>query len=328
MKRILIVGGSGFIGARLAGRLLELGYDVRIFDRSPSALHAQRTTRGDVRDAAAVRAAAVGMDCIVNLAAERRHDIRPASLHFDINVGGAENVVAAAIAANVPRLIFLSTAAVYGTQRPLAEESALLRPESPYGQSKTLAEAAYARWADRGERRSLLTLRSVVVFGESHRGNIHMLAEQIRHRRFLLLGSGRNRKSIAYVGNLVEFIAQNIESCERKLVLNYADGPDFSMAELVQRLADLCGVKVPSWRLPFAAALAAGYAFDMLGWLTRRRFPISALRVRAFCAETRLSVARLQASGFVAPYSLDEGLARMVAALPRAPRAEEERSRS
>jgi nucleoside-diphosphate-sugar epimerase len=326
MKRVLIIGGSGFIGARLARRLLELCYDVRILDRSPSSLHAGLTTRGDVRDAAAVRAAAVGMDCIINLAAERRHELQPVSLHFDISVSGAENVVAAAIAANVPRVVYLSSAAVYGTQQPLAEESTPLRPESPYGQSKAQAEAVYSRWVDSGEGRSLLMLRSVVVFGEGHHGNIHLLAEQIRRRRFLMVGPGHNRKSIAYVGNLVEFIAQHIGGVERKTVLNYADSPDFSTTELVQRLAHLCGADVPRWRLPFPAALAAGYAFDLFARLTRRASPISALRVRAFCAETRLSIAHLKASGFIPPYSLDEGLARMVAAMPDDPRTQENRS--
>lgn len=312
MKRVLIIGGSGFIGARLACRFLELGYDVSIFDRSPSAPHADRATRGDVRDAAAVCAAAAGIDCIVNLAAERRHDVRPASLHLDINVGGAENVVKAAIASNVQRLIFLSSVAVYGTHQTLPDESAPRCPETPYARSKALAEDVYARWAADDQRRSLLTLRSVVVFGEDQRGNVYTLAEQIRRRRFLMVGSGQNRKSIAYVGNLVEFIAQQIDGSANHTLINYADGPDLSTKELVARLAILLDVPVSSWRVPFAVALALGEAFDFLAWMTHRTFPISAVRVRAFCAETRVAVGRLQASGFVPPWNLDSALALMV----------------
>lgn len=322
MKRVLIVGGSGFIGARLTSRLLELGYDVSIFDRSPSALHSDRATRGDVRDADAVCTAAAGVDCIVNLAAERRDNVRPASLHFDINVGGAENVTQAATIANVQRLIFLSSAAVYGTNQPLADESAPLRPENPYGRSKALAEEVYARWADGHAQRSLLTLRSVVVFGEGKRGNIYFLAEQIRRRRFLMVGSGQNRKSIAYIGNLVEFIAQHIDGAAGNTLLNYADGPDLCTGELVARLADLLDVPVLPWRLPFIAALALGHAFDILAWLTRRSFPISAVRVRAFCAETRVSIRTLQASGFTPPLNLDRGLALMVVELLREQRGD------
>jgi GlcNAc-P-P-Und epimerase len=326
MKRVLIIGGSGFIGARLTSRLLELGYDVSIFDRSPSALHASRATRGDVRDASAVCNAAVGVDCIVNLAAERRHDVQPASLHFDINVGGAENVTKAAVAANVQRLIFLSSVAVYGTHQPLADESTPLRPENPYGRSKALAEEVYVQWAAAHKQRSLLTVRSVVVFGEGQRGNIYVLANQIRRKQFLMVGSGQNRKSIAYVGNVVEFIAQHIDGADGQTLVNYADGPDLRTIELVARLAVLLAVPVPSWRVPFAIAVLLGNAFDVLARLTRRSFPISAVRVRAFCAETRISTRTLQSSGFTPPQNLDNALALMVENMLHRQHADDEKA--
>lgn len=317
MTRVLVVGGSGFIGARLCSRLIELGHDVALFDKAPSALHGARLVRGDVRDGAALHEAVAGFDCIVALAAEHRDDVRPASLYHDVNVGGATNLVRAAAAAHVRRIVFASSAAVYGLDQTLPDESAPLRPVGEYGRSKVLAERIHADWADAAAHRSLLVLRPVVVFGEGNRGNVHTLAEQLRRGRFAMVGAGHNRKAIAYVGNLVEFIVRHIDGAPGRVVLNYADGPDHRSGELVARLCALLDRPRPSLRLPYAAALAAGHAFDALAWLLRRPLPFSAARVRKFCARTQVSIAALEATGFVRPFSLDEGLARTVAELRR-----------
>jgi nucleoside-diphosphate-sugar epimerase len=313
MTRVLVVGGSGFIGTRLSTRLLELGHDVTIFDKAPSALHASRLMVGDVRDEGALRAAADGVDCIVGLAAEHRDDVRPASLYQDVNVGGAANLVGAAAHADVRRIVFVSSVAVYGLAQPHATEAAPLRPANEYGRSKAAAERVHQRWAEAAADRSLLVLRPVVVFGEGNRGNVQLLAEQIRRGRFAMVGSGRNRKGMAYVGNLVEFIARHLHGAPGWRVLNYADGPDFSSGELVARLCALLGRAPPAWRLPYLPALAGGYAFDGLSALLRRPLPVSSARVRKFCATTTVSTAALEATGFVRPYTLDDGLARMLA---------------
>lgn len=313
MTRVLVVGGSGFIGARLCSRLLELGHDVALFDKAPSALHASRLTLGDVRDAEALRGAFSNVDCVIGLAAEHRDDVRPASLYDDVNVGGAANLVTAAANAGVNRIIFVSSVAVYGLGQPHADEAAPLRPDNAYGRSKALAEHVHARWADSAPQRSLLTLRPAVVFGEGNRGNVHQLAEQIRRGRFAMVGAGSNRKAMAYVGNLVEFIVQHLEGAPGKTVLNYADGPDYSTAELVARLGALFDRPPPTWRLPYLPALVAGHVLDVLAFLLRRPLPISAARVRKFCAQTQVSTAALEATGFVPPCSLDEALARMAA---------------
>lgn len=313
MTRVLVVGGSGFIGTRLTSRLIQLGHDVTIFDKAASALHASRVILGDVRDAAALRDAVDGFDSIVGLAAEHRDDVRPTSLYDEVNVGGAQNLVDAAAGAGVRRIVFVSSVAVYGLAQPHADESAPLRPDTPYGRSKALAEHVHARWADSAPGRSLLTLRPVVVFGEGNRGNVHRLAEQIRRGRFAMVGAGSNRKSMAYVGNLVEFIAQHLDGAPGSIVLNYADAPDYSTAELVTRLAALFGRTPPAWHLPYGPALAAAHAMDALAFLLRRPLPISAARVRKFCAPTQVSIAALEATGFARPCSLDEALARMAA---------------
>jgi GlcNAc-P-P-Und epimerase len=315
MKRVLIVGGSGFIGTHLTTRLLALGHHVAIFDKAPSATHPQLVTIGDVREARALAAAAAGRDCIVNLAAEHRDDVRPVSRYFEVNVGGARNLVAAAVESKVPRLIFLSTVAVYGLDQPCADESAPIKPFNAYAHSKAESEKVYSSWAAAAPGRSLLVLRPAVVFGEGNRGNVYTLIEQLRRHRLLMIGAGRNFKSMAYVGNIVEFISQRVEATPGCELFNYSDPPDMTMRDFVASICALLQQPAPTRSIPYWLGLAAGYAGDALALLLRRPFAVSSVRVRKFCATTQVSSARLDASGFARPFSLNQGLARMIAAM-------------
>jgi GlcNAc-P-P-Und epimerase len=314
---IVVLGGSGFIGSRLVGELAGAGHSVRIFDKRPSAAHPERVTLGDVRDSAALLSALAGCDCVVNLAAEHADDVQPSSLYEDVNVGGARNVVAAAQFHGIERVIFVSSVAVYGLDQPLADESSPLQPCNEYGRSKVAAESVYTAWAGAAPtRRGLFVLRPCVVFGEGNRGNVHNLIDHIRRRRFVMIGNGNNRKSIAYVGNLVDFLCTMIAVPAGVQVCNYADKPDFSTRELVDEIrALLPGTGRTRLRLPYTLALFLGYAFDGLARLRGRPLAISSARVRKFCADTRIAADAVHASGFQPRVSLKQALALTVASL-------------
>jgi GlcNAc-P-P-Und epimerase len=312
MKRVVIVGGSGFIGTHLASRLQELGHRVAILDKAPSRTHPDLVTIGDVRNAKEVALALAGADCVVNLAAEHRDDVHPESLYFDVNVDGAKNIVNAALEGNVQRIIFISTVALYGLNQPNADESAAIMPFNSYARSKALAEQIYTQWADETPTRSLLTLRSVVVFGEGNRGNVYNLIEQIRRGRLLMIGSGRNLKSMAYVGNVVEFICRHLDGPPGRQLFNYADPPDKTMAEIVALICSSLNKRVPNWQVPYWLGLAVGYACDAFATLIRRPLAISSVRVRKFCANTQVSSTSLEQTGFVRRFTIEEGLARMI----------------
>lgn len=314
--QIILLGGSGFIGTRLAGALLGAGHTVRIFDKAPSTAFPALAALGDVRDAQAVTQALQGCDCAIDLAAEHRDDVRPASLYFDVNVGGARNIVRAAGIHGVPRIVFLSSVSVYGLEQPLADEHSLLRPGSNYGRSKAEAEAVYADWAAAApERHALLLVRPTVVFGEGNRGNVFNLIEQLRRGRFAMVGDGANRKSMAYVGNLVDFLLTQLEAPPGTFVCNYADKPDPTMRDLVATIATLLPGHGPVPRIPRALALAGGAAFDLLAQLRGRPLPISRARIRKFCADTTVATPALERAGFRPRVALEDALRRTVASV-------------
>ncbi len=312
--KVLVNGGSGFIGSRLIDVLLERGHSVTNFDtvapRSDTVAH----ITGDVRDVAALTAAARGHDAIINLAAAHRDDVEPQSLYTEINIGGAHAVVESAIANGIDRVIFTSSVAVYGLDKVNPTEDFEPDPFNEYGRTKLAAEKVFSDWAEADATRSLAIIRPSVVFGEGNRGNVHTLANQIASGRFIQVGKGTNRKSMSYVGNVVEFLAESLDTPTGVRITNFADKPDLTTTELVTLLQHTLGKRGSTLRLPLPLGIAGGRVLDVVAKLTGRTFPISAVRMQKFAAETTVGTDRLAATGFVPRYSLEESLVRTLAA--------------
>ena len=111
---ILVTGGSGFIGTNLVTDLLKEGHNVTIYDKQKSETYPDLCIVADIRDKEKLTRSMHGVDAVYHLAAEHRDDVQPTSLYYEVNVGGAENMVYALKKNNVNRLIFTSTVAVYG----------------------------------------------------------------------------------------------------------------------------------------------------------------------------------------------------------------------
>lgn len=93
---MLITGGSGFIGGRLVGLLYEGGHDVVYYNKAARHESGCATIIADMRDAQRLAESVRGCEAIIQLAAEYRDEVTPVSLYDQVNVGGAENLVAAA----------------------------------------------------------------------------------------------------------------------------------------------------------------------------------------------------------------------------------------
>jgi len=148
--RILVTGGAGYIGSVIVSRLTARGHDVVVYDdlsRGHRAAVAGGVplVDGDVRDADAVRDALLegGCEAVVHMAAlaEVAESVAEPARYRSVNVDGTAAVLAAARAADVDRLVFSSTAAVYGApQRTPIDEDDALAPTNPYGKTKLAAE--------------------------------------------------------------------------------------------------------------------------------------------------------------------------------------------
>lgn len=310
MTNITLIGGSGFVGTRLI-ELLKDEYQIRNIDKRESHFHNDITVTGDVRDQTSVSRHLAGADLVVLLAAEHRDDVSPVSLYYDVNVGGMRNVLEAMETNGVKRIVFTSSVAVYGLNKKSPDEDHPADPFNHYGKSKWQAEQVLRQWYETHPDWNINILRPTVIFGERNRGNVYNLLKQISGGKFLMVGKGKNKKSMAYVGNIVSFIRFLIEQKPTGYnVYNYVDKPDFDMNELVSHVGNVLGKPIPSTHLPYWLGMCGGYGFDLLARLTGKKLSVSSVRVKKFCATTRFDAAKAHASGFKAPYTLEEGLER------------------
>lgn len=307
---VSVIGGSGFVGTNLCALLAEHQVPFEIIDLKESRRFPERYKTGDVRDLYSLRNSLRG-DVVVNLAAVHRDDIRDCSEYARTNVLGAENVARVCTEKGIHKIVFTSTVAVYGFAKHGTGEDGAINPFNEYGQTKFEAEEKLRKWHRDDWHNTLLIVRPTVIFGEGNRGNVYNLFNQIASGRFVMIGNGKNKKSMAYIGNVTEFLKFCIFSDQHYGVYNYIDTPDIDMNTLVSQVRQiLVGKPGVGFKLPYGLGLLLGHVADGVARLTGRSLPISSIRVRKFCSSTHFTSKKEQLDGFAPRYSLFEGVKR------------------
>ena len=308
-NEVAIVGGAGFVGSRLTtrfrkGNIFSNKYDIDLSNHSDKSIYL------DVEDLNSLDQLA-GVSTIINLAAVHRDDVRPLSRYDDVNVQGAKNVCETACKHGVNQIIFTSSVAIYGFAPADTDESGEPNYFNDYGRTKYLAEQIYKEWqAEDPDNRTLVIVRPTVIFGEGNRGNVYNLLKQIAAGRFVMVGDGTNKKSMAHVENVVAFIEYSLSFEPGLHIYNYIDKPDIDMNTLISGARKtLFGKTNVGLRLPGFVGIALGYVADLAAMIIRKPLPVSSIRVKKFMGTTQFA-SSVSDTGFIPPVCLEEGLAR------------------
>ena len=308
--KITLIGASGFVGTRLMDCLKE-DHQLRNIDLQSSHFFPELTVKGDVRNISSISNLLPDTDMVILLAAQHRDDVTPTSLYYDTNVEGMRNVLKAMDENGVNRMVFFSSVAIYGMNKANPNENTPADPFNHYGKSKWQAEQVLQEWYREHKDWNIDIIRPTVIFGERNRGNVYNLLHQLSTGRFMRVGKGKNVKSMAYVGNVVAFVKYMIENItEGYNVFNYIDKPDLNMNQLTELVCTKLGKKIPSISLPYWIGMAGGYFFDIISFISRKKLEISSVRVKKFCSTTQFDSTKAMNTGFIPPYSLEDGLTR------------------
>lgn len=127
-----------------------------------------------------------------------------------------------------------------------------------------------------------------------------------------MIGDGNNRKSMAYVENVAAFIEYSMSFKPGVHIYNYIDKPDFTMNTLVGNVNSMLGRSSKiGFRLPFSVGYSIGKCFDLVSAVTGKRFAVSSIRVKKFCANSVFNTA-VESTVFVPPVPLEEALKKTV----------------
>ncbi|HEX6914671.1 MAG TPA: NAD-dependent epimerase/dehydratase family protein [Chitinophagaceae bacterium] len=308
--KVTVIGGSGFIGYYLIKDFKQSGFQVNNIDKAPSADYPELTSIADIRNPEQIEEHLQPSDWLILLAAEHADNVTPTSLYYDVNVNGARNVIDVAERKGIKKILFTSTVAVYGLNKKNPTEHSPTDPFNHYGKSKHLAEEILVKWYnEKPQERSLVIIRPTVVFGPGNIGNVYNLLHQIAINKFLMIGRGNNKKSMSYVENVAAFISYCIKNDLKGYHLfNYADKPDLTTRELVTQAEAALGKKILPLRVPYTVGLLGGMCFDALSKVTGKKYSISSVRIRKFCATTQFSSVHIEETGFTPKFTLNEGL--------------------
>lgn len=305
----LIIGGAGFIGHRLARRLVEGGEKVTVADL----VYPDRGAPGvdyriaDARELTAGALPAGPETTIYHFAALHRTPGHEKAEYFNTNLVSARRVADFAAAAGVRRFVFTSSIAVYGPGEEEKDETARPTPVTSYGWSKLLAEQELMRWATADPARRLIIARPAVVFGPGERGNFTRLAAALARRVFAYPGRRDTVKGCCYVDDLIDSFAFALAAEEPLLVYNFAYPEPYSIEAICDALHREGGLPRPLGSLPRRAVVAAaaiGEALDRVGL----GLGVNRARVAKLTRSTRVAPRQLTSMGYQFPTDLSGGL--------------------
>lgn len=321
-RRVCITGGTGFIGRYFCELFAARGVEASLLDLHPPKFELPSGctfTRGDVRDPVAVKKAMTGCDALLALAAAH-HDFGIAEKTFyDVNETGSQVLCDVMDELGITEACFYSSVAVFGDVPEPRTEDSPKKPESPYGASKLKGEAVFEKWVGGGSDRRCFVIRPTVTFGPRNFANMYSLIRQIHSGKFLSVGDGSNVKSLAYVENIVAatlFLWSQRRNAGTAApafdVINYVDKPDLSSKEIVATIRKALGKKPSNFSVPLWLGVLGGLPFDLVIKLTGKNLPISTMRIRKLCAQTKFEADKVRAAGFTPGVPLTQGIERMV----------------
>ena len=267
MKKILVVGGAGYIGAHVAYLLQENGYEVRIYDDFSNGLKSRIEGKfsdvviGDVLDRQALISACEGIDAVIHLAAKKAvgESVDNPLKYYENNVGGTLNLLAAMSLKGVKKIVFSSTAAVYAPSEKLSiTESDLTEPLSPYGQTKLLSEKLISAVAS-AEDLSAISLRYFNVVGALRDEFADNSKDNLVPKVFAALKAGKNPeiygsdyptkdgsciRDYIHISDLAKahlVALEKVFSTKVDEVYNVGSGTGYSVTEMINQIAESIG---------------------------------------------------------------------------------------
>lgn len=218
--KIAVTGGAGFIGSHLTAALVEAGHSVTVFDNLSTG-NANNLAglpisfiQGDLADFELLKRAVIGCELVYHQAAmvSVPRSIAEPALNHQSNVTGVFNLFEAARQAGVKRVVYASSAAVYGAEPSLPKtESSIIAPVSPYGAAKYMAEIYAVAYAAAYPGMEFVGLRYMNVFGprqdpaSPYSGVLSIFCQAaLRGHTCTILGDGEQTRDFVYVSDVVQ----------------------------------------------------------------------------------------------------------------------------
>ena len=302
LPKILITGGSGFIGSRLAQLATQLGYRVTV---TTAVNNGTERTRCDalsksgitvivapLEDTATLERALAGQDAVIHLAAAQHEAQAPESHFHRVNVEGTQRLLELAARTGVRRFVHGSTIGVYGQASDgTLDEASPLAPDNPYGRTKAAAEQIVRQCAGSLE---FCIIRISETYGP---GDMRLLKlfRGIRKGRFLIVGSGTNLHQLIYADDLARgLLAATVPGRAQGETIVLAGEEQITTDAMVAAVGAAVGRSKPPPRAPMWPFVAAAYVLESTLTPLGIKPPLHRRRLDFFRKSFRFSTGKAQ----------------------------------
>jgi GlcNAc-P-P-Und epimerase len=307
-RRIVVTGGSGFIGTNLVEHLAHRGDTVTNLDMAPPRNREQRQhwVQVDVRDRVALAEAVdrAGADVVVHLAA--RTDLAGTALDdYRSNTDGVANLVAAARSGQARRVVFGSSQLVC-TPGHVPAHDLDFSPPNPYGRSKVVGEEIVR--AEAGDAFEWVIARPTSIWGPWFGELYSAFFRTVQAGRYLHPRGVRIRKAFGYVGNAVHQLTCLVEAPVDEVhgrVFYVSDHEPYPIHEWAAMIADALGARKVR-EVPVGVLRVAARAGDLLQRLGVQQPPLTSYRLRNMLTETVFDMEPLRRLCGPLPWDLEE----------------------
>jgi len=244
--KVLVTGGSGFIGSHVVSKLVENGYEVRVFDRVKPLREDVEWFNGDLLNEKDVLEACKDIEAIFHLAAIA--DVNVALSHFDVclmvNEIGTMNFLKSATAEEVERIILASTTWVYGRNKGVVnEDTPIPFPEHIYTKTKIGQEQLLYSWHQH-HGLPYTILRYDIPYGPRMRSNMAIsifVRKAMRGEPVTIFGDGQQGRCWIYVEDLAEGNVAALAEGGKNEIINLAGSEFVSMEQIAEALKEIFG---------------------------------------------------------------------------------------
>jgi nucleoside-diphosphate-sugar epimerase len=316
--KVLVTGGTGFVGSHLVRRLLSRGHEVVSLDKNPGLFdddlraRGARLVEGSVTEAEDVRRAMEGCELVYHLASPFGDILQPDGAYWDIEVNGTRNILQTAERMGVHRVVHCSTQGVHGIiNDPPGDEDSPIAPRDYYCYSKAEGERVCQEFIRRGT--DVVIVRPTSVYGPGDTRGWLKLYRMVSSGWFLMIGDGKTLNHPVYVDNLVdmfELVAANPSARGRAYLAG--DDTSVTLTDLVRGVGDAVGAPVRILRFPwYRGAWLGASAVEMVSKKVGIKPPVFRRRLSWFKTNRSFRIDRARTElGYQPRVSLKEGLER------------------
>ncbi len=262
--RVLITGGTGFIGSRLALSCLERGDFVKVLGQVNNPAESENrklieekgteVILASITDRKKIFSLLQGIDVVYHLAAAQHEANVPDQVFWDVNVTGTKNILEASVSTGVKCFVHGSTIGVYGASlEGNIDEQSPLQPNNIYGITKLEGEKLVLSYR---EKIPLVIIRISETYGPGDR-RLLKLFKGVKNKIFFVIGNGKNMHHLIYVDDLIYglFLAAASKDAKGRIFVLAGKEP-LTTNDMVEEIAKQLGTRIPRYHVPLSLFLA------------------------------------------------------------------------